>query len=137
MLGFGMSNLPSLNDSFLGQYMASNPMLSTFHIGLALNLQANGADSSPVAAFNPGGSDSSPAAGVLHLYQPDPQYYVPPLVSIPTADADTTAQFGTLPSQLGSYDWTVKKAVPKMEVVRWGSAHPLMLLKQILFWISV
>lgn len=108
ILGFGMSNLPSTNDSFIGQYLASNPALTSFKIGVALNSANPGADTSPVGAFNPNASDSSAAAGVLHLYQPDPQYYVPPLVSLPTADADTTAQFGILPGQLGSYDWTVK-----------------------------
>ncbi|KAG8869205.1 hypothetical protein FRB97_001510 [Tulasnella sp. 331] len=84
-------------------------------ISVALNSPNPAMDSSPsvaVTVSNVGGSgarDSSVAnGGTIHIFQPDPQFFTPPIAVLPVADASSQAQFGATPSQLASFDWTVQ-----------------------------
>ncbi|KAG8869751.1 hypothetical protein FRB98_002199 [Tulasnella sp. 332] len=84
-------------------------------ISVALNSPNPATDSSPsvvVSGSNVGGSgamDGSVAnGGTIHIFQPNPQFFTPPMAVVPVADASSQAQFGATPSQLGSFDWTVQ-----------------------------
>ena len=52
------------------------------------------------------GSDSS--GGALHLFEPDTSLYTGNVGTIPVATAIQQGNFGSIPPQLSSYDWTVQ-----------------------------
>lgn len=97
--GFGQSGVPTATDSLVGQYLAGHTDLNgTFTFGLALNSQQ---DQTHVE-----GGDTS--GGALHIFQPDTSYYTGNVGTVPVATTTQQGNFGNLPPQLQSYDWTVQ-----------------------------
>lgn len=45
--------------------------------------------------------------GVMHISGPDPSFYSGPLATLNTTTTAEQAALDAVPSQLGSYDWTV------------------------------
>ncbi|KAG9010364.1 hypothetical protein FRB93_004203 [Tulasnella sp. JGI-2019a] len=111
VVGLGMTAAANRSDSFIGQFLDQNPALTNFTLGVALNSPNPGADTSPPAATTEEGmvaGDSS--GGAMHVHHPDPSYFKPPMVNVPVASAMEQSSFGTTPTQLGSFDWTVQTA---------------------------
>ncbi|KAG8987093.1 hypothetical protein FRB90_003601 [Tulasnella sp. 427] len=94
--GFGQTNTQSADQTLVGQYLAGHTDLSSLTFGLALN---------PLNDPN-AGSDSS--GGNLHIFQPDTSFYTGNVVTLPVANSNQQSNFGSTPSQIGSYDWTVQ-----------------------------
>jgi len=44
----------------------------------------------------------------MNVFGVDPTLYSGEMATVPTADSQTQASFGTVPPQLGSYDWTIQ-----------------------------
>ncbi|KAG8956217.1 hypothetical protein FRC04_004293 [Tulasnella sp. 424] len=94
--GFGQSNVQSADQSLVGQYLTGHTDISSISFGLALN---------PLS--DPGaGSDSS--GGTLNIFQPDTSFYSGSMVTLPVANSNQQSNFGSVPPQIGSYDWTVQ-----------------------------
>ncbi|KIO25321.1 hypothetical protein M407DRAFT_25332 [Tulasnella calospora MUT 4182] len=94
--GFGQTGAQSADQTLVGQYLAGHTDISSISFGLALN---------PLSDPN-AGSDSS--GGTLHVFQPDTSFYTGNMATIPVANANAQSNFGSVPTQVGSYDWTVQ-----------------------------
>ncbi|KAG8935401.1 hypothetical protein FRC01_000007 [Tulasnella sp. 417] len=94
--GFGQTAAQSADQTLVGQYLAGHTDISSISFGLALN---------PLSDPN-AGSDSS--GGTLHVFQPDTSFYTGNMVTLPVANANQQSNFGAVPNQIGSYDWTVQ-----------------------------
>ena len=93
--GFGQSNVQHPTDTLVGQYLVSHPNVSNIVFGMALN--------APPAE---GGSESD--GGNIHLFNPDPNFFEGEIFNTPVATIQQQQNFGELPPQIGSYDWTVQ-----------------------------
>lgn len=94
--GFGQTGVQTPDQTLVGQYLTGHTDISSIQFGLALN---------PLSDPN-AGSDSS--GGELHIFQPDTSFYTGNMATLPVANANQQSNFGSVPTQLGSYDWTVQ-----------------------------
>ncbi|PSR78711.1 hypothetical protein PHLCEN_2v7300 [Hermanssonia centrifuga] len=85
---------PDLNDSIAGQFFLRSPASKNFTFGMALE---------PPIASASGQSVTGTNAGVLHLLQPDTQFYDTASVSWVNASVTEPTNNGTLPQS----DWSV------------------------------
>lgn len=101
--GLGQSNAQNPTDTLINQYLTSNQTtLSQFIFGLALYDQSVNQASNGVALEG----DSS--GGFMHLDGPDPAFYTGTIQSFPVVSSEMSTNWGSVPGQLGSFDWTVQ-----------------------------
>lgn len=97
ILGLAQSGVAVQNQSIIGQYLTEdNGIWSKFVFSFALN----GSDSSATSVGSYG--------GVMHVNGADSSFYAGNLVTMQVASSSQQSSFGSVPSQLGSYDWTVE-----------------------------
>lgn len=98
--------MPNANNSLVGQYLAGHPDLGgQFTFGLSLNGLPSAAGSSG-SSSSQSGQDSS--GGQLDIFKPNPASFTGQVATVNVASTQTQTNFGSLPPQLGSYDWTVQ-----------------------------
>ncbi|KAG8968635.1 hypothetical protein FRC05_001487 [Tulasnella sp. 425] len=101
--GFGQSNAQNPKDTLINQYLTSNQTtLSQFIFGLALY------DQGVTQASNGVALDGDSSGGFMHLDGPDPAFYTGTIQSFPVVSSEMSTNWGSVPGQLGSFDWTVQ-----------------------------
>ncbi|KAG8929154.1 hypothetical protein FRC01_004765 [Tulasnella sp. 417] len=101
--GFGQSNAQDPKDTLISQYLTSNQTtLSQFVFGFALS------DQSDTKAANGVELQGDASGGFMHLDQPDPAFFTGSIQTFPVAGSEISTPWGSVPGQLGSFDWTVQ-----------------------------
>lgn len=72
---------------------------------MVLAFAINGSES--IASASDGSSAGS-YGGVMHIDAPLPGFYVGDIATLPVSTTSQQSNFGDVPSQLGSYDWTIE-----------------------------
>ena len=98
IVGFGQTGVPTSTSSLIGNFLSENSAnLTVLQMGFALD---------PVTSGSQSGQDSS--GGQLTIFGSDPTKYSGTLTNVNVVSSNQQQNFGSVPTQLGSFDWTVQ-----------------------------